>query len=87
MAPQRADALEGGVEVIASHVLAVERAVRYAADCVREEGTPRFLELRTYRFRAHSRYDPELYRTKEEIEDWRLRCPIRRLEDELGNHS
>jgi pyruvate dehydrogenase E1 component alpha subunit len=39
-------------------------------------GGPVFLELETYRFRAHSMYDPELYRSKEEVEAWRARCPI-----------
>jgi pyruvate dehydrogenase E1 component alpha subunit len=56
-------------------VLAVEDAVRRAALAVRG-GEPCFLELRTYRFRAHSMYDPDLYRTKEEIDRWRRRDPI-----------
>ncbi len=56
-------------------VLAVERAVRAAAEVVRGGG-PYFLELRTYRFRAHSMADPDLYRSKEEIERWRERDPI-----------
>ena len=58
-------------------VLAVEEAAREAAEAVREGGGPRFLELRTYRFRAHSMFDPELYRSKEEVEAWRARDPIR----------
>ena len=57
-------------------VLAVEAAARDAALAVRQGGRPVFLELRTYRFRAHSMYDPDLYRTKEEIESWRERDPI-----------
>lgn len=57
-------------------VLAVERAVRYAAETVREQGTPRFIELCTYRFRAHSMFDAELYREKEEVEMWKKRDPI-----------
>ena len=56
-------------------VLAVEDAVRRAALTVRG-GEPCFLELQTYRFRAHSMYDPDLYRTKEEIDRWRERDPI-----------
>lgn len=56
-------------------VLAVARACRYAVDAVREGG-PRFLELNTYRFRAHSMYDPERYRGKEEVADWKKRDPI-----------
>jgi pyruvate dehydrogenase E1 component subunit alpha len=57
-------------------VLAVADAVRRAATRGREGGGPSFLELRTYRFRAHSMYDPELYRDKREVEQWRLRDPI-----------
>jgi pyruvate dehydrogenase E1 component alpha subunit len=57
-------------------VLAVESAVREAADAVRREREPRFLELRTYRFRAHSMADPDLYRTRAEVDEWKRRCPI-----------
>jgi len=56
-------------------VLGVERAVRGATAVVRA-GAPYFLELRTYRFRAHSMADPELYRTKDEVAHWRERDPI-----------
>ena len=64
-------------------VLAVERAARRAADAVRAGGGPHFLELRTYRFRAHSMYDPELYRDKAEVEQWRRRDPIEMLASRL----
>jgi TPP-dependent pyruvate/acetoin dehydrogenase alpha subunit len=57
-------------------VLAVEAATRRAAEAVREGAGPRLVEARTYRFRAHSMYDPDLYRTKEEIERWKARDPI-----------
>lgn len=57
-------------------VLAVEDAARKAVAEVRDGGSPCFLELCTYRFRAHSMYDPDLYRSKEEIADWRERDPI-----------
>lgn len=57
-------------------VLAVEEAARRAAGIVRATGGPVFLELQTYRFRAHSMYDPDLYRTKEEIESWKQRDPV-----------
>ena len=40
------------------------------------DGRPRFLECRTYRFRAHSMFDPDLYRDKAEIEEWKTRGPI-----------
>jgi len=57
-------------------VLAVETATKQAADSVRSGNGPILLELRTYRFRAHSMSDPDLYRTKEEIEEWKKRDPI-----------
>jgi pyruvate dehydrogenase E1 component alpha subunit len=57
-------------------VVAVEAAARRASDQVRREGRPFLLELRTYRFRAHSMYDPDLYRTKDEVESWKQRDPI-----------
>lgn len=60
-------------------VLAVEDATRRAAIAVRSGGGPHFVEYRTYRFRAHSMYDPELYRDKEEVEEWKKRDPIPNL--------
>jgi pyruvate dehydrogenase E1 component alpha subunit len=57
-------------------VLAVERAAQQAIDAVREGDGPYLLEARTYRFRAHSMYDAELYRDKEEVERWKQRDPI-----------
>ena len=67
-------------------VAAVEEAARRAAVAIRAGGGPVFLELRTYRFRAHSMYDPERYRSPEEVEAWRQRDPIpafaQRLRDE-----
>ena len=65
-----ADAVDG------MDVVAVEAATRRAADVVRGGDGPYLLEARTYRFRAHSMYDPELYRTKEEVEEWKGRDPI-----------
>ena len=57
-------------------VLAVETAVREAAERVRHGDGPELLELRTYRFRGHSLSDPELYRPKAEVELWKERDPI-----------
>jgi pyruvate dehydrogenase E1 component alpha subunit len=57
-------------------VVAVEEATRRAAAHVRRGDGPFLLELRTYRFRAHSTADPELYRGKEEVEEWKRRDPI-----------
>jgi len=57
-------------------VVAVHEAARDAAECVRRGDGPFFVEFQTYRYRAHSMYDPDLYRTKAEIESWKLRDPI-----------
>lgn len=57
-------------------VLAVERAMRQAVTSIRGGGGPHFLEFRTYRFRAHSMYDPDLYRSKEEVARWKERDPL-----------
>jgi len=57
-------------------VEAVAAAVRRMALAVRGGGGPAFLECQTYRYRAHSMYDPDLYRDKEEIARWRERDPI-----------
>jgi TPP-dependent pyruvate/acetoin dehydrogenase alpha subunit len=67
------------------NVLEVEEAARVAAESVRATGGPYFLELRTYRFRAHSMFDPELYRTKEEVEAWKKRDPIEIFARILGD--
>jgi pyruvate dehydrogenase E1 component alpha subunit len=57
-------------------VLAVEETARRAVDAVRSGGGPHFLELRTYRFRAHSMFDPERYRDKAEVARWLERDPL-----------
>jgi pyruvate dehydrogenase E1 component alpha subunit/2-oxoisovalerate dehydrogenase E1 component len=68
-------------------VLTVEAATQAAVDQVRAGGGPYLLECRTYRFRAHSMYDPELYRNKEEVEQWKQRCPIKKLSSRLGEEN
>ncbi|HET6818064.1 MAG TPA: pyruvate dehydrogenase (acetyl-transferring) E1 component subunit alpha [Mycobacteriales bacterium] len=64
-------------------VLAVEDATRAAAEAVRAGGGPHFLELRTYRFRAHSLYDPDRYRQKDEIRQWVQRDPLSALKERM----
>lgn len=58
------------------NVLAVSEAARDAMDRVRRTQAPFFLELHTYRFRAHSMFDAELYRDKAEVERWKAHGPI-----------
>ncbi len=67
-------------------VLDTEAVIAEAVKCAREERKPQLVEAVTYRFRGHSMADPEEYRTKEEVEEWRKRDPIetfgKRLMDE-----
>lgn len=57
-------------------VIAVYEAACEAVKHIREGHGPFFLEFRTYRFRAHSMFDPQLYRDKAEVEQWKARGPI-----------
>lgn len=61
-----------GMDVLACHAAATQAAYH-----VRSGAGPFFLEFRTYRFRPHSMFDPELYRGKEEVERWKERDPVR----------
>ncbi|GAA4355476.1 pyruvate dehydrogenase (acetyl-transferring) E1 component subunit alpha [Microbacterium rhizosphaerae] len=63
--------------------LATQDAARRAVDAIRAGGGPHFLEMRTYRFRAHSMFDPELYRDKAEVQRWMERDPLTQLRDAL----
>lgn len=64
-------------------VEAVEDSAGRAIEAVRAGSGPHFLEARTFRFRAHSMFDPELYREKSEVETWKERDPITLLRDRL----
>ncbi|MBS1169637.1 MAG: pdhA [Burkholderiaceae bacterium] len=64
------------VSVDGMDAIAVHQAVLRAAKTARNGGGPQFIEFRTYRFRAHSMFDPELYRSKSEVEEWKKRDPI-----------
>lgn len=57
-------------------VMAVADAAEWAVDYVRSGKGPAFLECLTYRFRAHSMYDAELYRDKSEVAEWKQKDPL-----------
>ena len=67
MAALKAD----GMDVVAAH-----EAAKQACERVLSGAGPVFVEFQTYRFRAHSMFDPELYRDKKEVEEWKKRGPI-----------
>ena len=64
-------------------VLEVRDVVRRAAKRARAESLPILVEAKTYRFRGHSMSDPAKYRTKEEVEEWMKRDPIRILAERI----
>lgn len=64
-------------------VVAVAEAAQQARNTIIANGGPFFLECRTYRFRPHSMFDPEFYRSKQEVEGWKQRCPILSLTSRL----
>ena len=66
-------------QVDAMDPVRMEAAARTAVEYVRDGRGPYFLECRTYRFRAHSMFDTQAYRTREEVEKWRERDPIEQL--------
>ncbi len=57
-------------------VMEVHRATTKALSAIRASGGPMFIEYQTYRFRAHSMFDPDLYRDPDEVERWKERDPI-----------
>jgi len=67
------------MQVDGMDVVAVEAAAREAAGAIHDGAGPYFLECRTYRFRAHSMFDAQLYRDKAEIEEWRAKGPVVRF--------
>jgi pyruvate dehydrogenase E1 component alpha subunit len=65
-----------GERVDGMDVLAVRECVAEHLRQAREDRQPTLVEALTYRFRGHSAADPEVYRTKEEVQQWRERDPI-----------
>jgi pyruvate dehydrogenase E1 component alpha subunit len=65
-----------GVRVDGMDVLAVRETVAEHIRIAREERRPTLIEAFTYRYRGHSAADPEVYREKEEVEEWQQKDPI-----------
>jgi len=64
------------LKVDGQDVVAVHEAAKEAQQQVRAGKGPFFVEFQTYRYRAHSMFDPDLYRDKKEIEEWKTRGPL-----------
>jgi pyruvate dehydrogenase E1 component alpha subunit len=61
----------------------VYKAIKRATDEIRETSFPQILEIKTYRFRGHSMSDPAKYRTKEEVDHYKLADPVEHLKDKI----
>ena len=72
-----------GVTVDGNDVLAVYEAVAAAGEHARSGGGPSLIDCLSYRWRGHSKSDRNLYRTAQEIDEWKHKCPIRRFKDVL----
>jgi pyruvate dehydrogenase E1 component alpha subunit len=72
-----------GVRVDGMDVLATREVVAEHVRIAREDRQPTLVEAFTYRFRGHSAADPEVYRTKEEVEEWRKKDPVKVFRDRL----
>jgi pyruvate dehydrogenase E1 component alpha subunit len=72
-----------GRTVDGNDVLAVYEAVLEADERARSGQGPSLIDCLTYRWRGHSKSDRNLYRTSQEIEEWKARCPIRRFKQVL----
>lgn len=64
-------------------VVKVKRRIAEAVERARTTGEPTLVEVVTYRFRGHSMSDPGLYRTKDEVEEWKRRDPLNRCRERL----
>ncbi len=74
-----------GFTVDGNDVLSIAPVVKYAIDKARQGDGPTLIECKTYRWLGHWTGDPQPYRTREEIEEWKKKCPIKRLRKTLLN--
>ena len=72
-----------GTSVDGMDVMAVLAAADKAIKYIRKEQKPYFLECQTYRYRAHSMFDPERYRSKQEVQEWKKKDPISTYTNQL----
>jgi pyruvate dehydrogenase E1 component subunit alpha len=72
-----------GVRADGMDVLAMRDTVAEHIRLAREERRPTLVEAFTYRYRGHSAADPEVYREKEEVEEWRKKDPVAMFRDRL----
>jgi pyruvate dehydrogenase E1 component alpha subunit len=72
-----------GITVDGNDVEAIDEAFRTACQRARDGEGPTLIECKTYRWLGHWTGDPQPYRTREEIEEWKQKCPIKRYRTKL----
>jgi len=73
-------------DVVDGHdVFAVRSSVHAAVSRARDHKLPTLIEAKTYRYRGHSMADPQKYRSKEDVEAWKVRDPITNLQQKLDS--
>ena len=72
-----------GTIVDGNDVLAVYKTIREAVSRARQGDGPSLIEAKTYRWKGHSKSDQERYRTREEVNEWKQKCPIKRFSAQL----
>jgi pyruvate dehydrogenase E1 component alpha subunit len=72
-----------GDSVDGNDVLAVRKSVQKAVNKARKGGGPSIIQCATYRWRGHAASDPGTYRTREEVAEWKAKCPIKRYKAHL----
>ena len=81
---KRADGYDMDWQIVdGMDVIEVYEATKKTAERIRAGKAPEMIEAKTYRYRGHSVSDPEVYRTKEEVEEWKRRDPIDRMRNKL----
>lgn len=70
-----------GYKVDGNDVIEIDKVVGEAVERARNGEGPTLIELKTYRWLGHWTGDPQVYRTKEEVQEWKLKCPIKRLKN------
>jgi pyruvate dehydrogenase E1 component alpha subunit len=76
-----------GIRIDGMDVLAVRERVSEHIRIAREERRPTLVEAFTYRYRGHSAADPEVYRDKQEVEEWRKKDPITTFAERLTSEG
>lgn len=70
-----------GYTVDGNDVFEIDEAMQKALKTAKEGKGPSLIECKTYRWLGHWTGDPQVYRTREEVEEWKQKCPIKRLRE------